>query len=74
MNNDNDDNFRFSHGGRLTGSSGLTLKGWYHRKVSMAFLFNSTADSSDDEVKNEIEPFIGAKDDDGTLEFLANNK
>jgi N-acyl-D-amino-acid deacylase len=71
MGNDTDGKFRYSHGGRLNGASSLLLKGWYHRKVSMAFLFNSTADASGGEVQNGIEPLIGTMDDNGVLAGLA---
>jgi len=71
MGNDTDDKFRFEHGGALEGASSLVLKGWFHRKVSMAFLFNTRVDEAQNEIKIAVEPIIGAKDDDGTFAALA---
>lgn len=72
MDNWRDDNFVFEHGGALSGAGSLTLKGWSYRKMSMAFLFNSRVDEAGSEIKNGVQPFLAAKDDDGTLTDLAN--
>lgn len=71
MGTDADEQFRFEHGGALTGSSSLTLKGWNHRRVAMAYLFNFREDAADGEIKALIESFIGTKDDEGILANLA---
>ena len=71
MGTDTDEQFRFEHGGSLGGSSSLTLKGWNHRHVTMAYLFNFREDAADGEIRAIIEPIIAAKDDDGTLGGLA---
>lgn len=71
MGKENDDVFAFGHGGKLEGSGELYLKGWYDRKVSMAILFNSTADEGGDEIKNSAEKLLQAKDDEGVLAALA---
>lgn len=62
-----DEKFTFEHGGALEGASSLLLKGWYHRKLSTAFLFNTRVDAAAGEIKKAVEPVLAAKDADGTL-------
>ena len=71
LKNDTDDKFRFEHGGALTGAGGLILRGWYDRKISMAYLFNFRADEATKEMKKGIDALITSKDEDGTLAALA---
>jgi CubicO group peptidase (beta-lactamase class C family) len=64
-----DDKFHFSHGGALTGARSLLLKGMTDRKVSLAYLFNSSDENGEvgGALKNLIEDF----DNKGVLANLA---
>ena len=69
LGNEADDKFHFAHGGSLTGSKNLFLKGMYERKLSVAFLFNSS--DAGGELGVTLGKLIEGLDNKGVLANLA---
>ena len=64
---DNDDDLMYWHGGRLGGAGDSELKGWLNRKLSRAFIYNSSAASASNEMKIAVDKLIVVLDDKGLL-------
>lgn len=64
---DNDDILAYWHGGRLGGAGDSELKGWYDRKLSRAFIYNSSASAASNEMMIAVDKLIVALDDKGLL-------
>jgi CubicO group peptidase (beta-lactamase class C family) len=71
LDSEKDDKFHYSHGGSLLGAKSLLLKGMTERKVSLAFLFNSSADTAGNEIGGTLNTLITTMDDKGILAGLA---